>query len=294
MIKHRFAVALVCLLILTGAQVAAASSYYYESVTTTREEKQKKAGKGDLMRGWVDGPKVRIEFPQGGQGGQVGKGSYMVTTDAGATVYMVDPKQKSYYKFDVANLMGSLEAMTGGMFDLEFRDFTSEKLVDEAGGAVMGHDTRRYKVRTQFTMEMNAMGMQRISNIDSTQDIWMTRDLTSEAWGMWLKMMPSGGASEKFTEWAIESGLTESFPLKSSSTTTITNRKGKAQTTISDMEVTVLREEPIAASIFEIPSDYTEAQMPTGMGGEADEAGSPMKKLKGMFGKKNKKKDGGR
>ena len=122
----------------------------------------------------------------------------------------------------------------------------------------------------------------------------MTRDLSSEAWSMWLKMMPTGGAAEKFSEWAVEAGLTESFPLKSSSRTTMTNRKGKSQTTISDMEVTVLRVEPIAASIFEIPADYTETEMTPEMGGADGEAQGPMKALKGMFGKKKKKKDGGR
>jgi hypothetical protein len=284
--------ALVCLLVLAGVQVAGAGSYYYESITTTRGEKQKK-GERDLMRGWVDGSMVRLEFPQGGQGGRVGEGAYMLTTDAGATVYMVDPKQKTYFKFDMASLMGSIEAMSGGMFAIEFRDFSSEKLLEEAGGSVLGYETTHFKVRTQFTMEMNAMGMQRVSTMDTTQEVWMTRELSSEAWSMWLKMMPSGGAVEKFTEWAVESGLTESFPLRSTATTIMTNRKGKSQTTTSDMEVTVLRVEPIAASVFEIPPGFTEtAVIPPGMGGESEGAVGPLRRFKGMFGKK--KKDGGR
>lgn len=293
MMRHHHVAALLCLLVLAGVQIAGADSYYYESVTTTWGENQRKEQQS-LMRGWVDGPRVRIEFPQGSQGGRVGEGAYMVTTDAGATVYMVDPKQKTYYTFDVGSLMASLEVMSAGMFDIEIRDFSSEKLLEEAGGSVMGHDSTHYKVRTRFTMEMNAMGMRRVSTMDSTQDIWMTRDLSSEAWGMWLKMLPSGGDSEKFVEWAKESGMTNGFPLKSSTTTIITNRKGKSQSTRSEMEVTVLREEAIAASVFEIPPDYTEALViPPGMGSESEDALGPMKRFKGMFGKK-KKKDGGR
>jgi hypothetical protein len=294
MMKPRITTALICLLALVGTQIASADSFYYESVTTTRGEKEKK-GSSELIRGWVDGVKVRIEFPQGGQGGRVGEGNYMLTTDGGSTVYMVSPKEKSYFAFDIANLMGSLGEMTGGMVNIEFRDFSAEKLSEGAGGSVMGHDTKRFKVRTQLTMEMNAMGMQRVSKVDATQDAWMAGDLRSDAWSMWLKMMPSGGAADQFSEWASASGLTEGFPLKTSSTTTITNRKGKAQTSISEMEVTVLREEPIAASIFEIPADYQEAEMvPPELGGTgAEESEGPMKALKGMFGRKNKKKDGG-
>ncbi len=74
----------------------------------------------------------------------------------------------------------------------------------------------------------------------------------------------------------------------------MTNRKGKSQTTTSEMEVTVLRVEPIAASVFEIPPGFTEtAVIPPGMGGESEGAVGPMRRFKGMFGKK-KKKDGGR
>ena len=72
----------------------------------------------------------------------------------------------------------------------------------------------------------------------------------------------------------------------------MTNRKGKTTTMTSEMEVTALREESFAASTFEIPADYTKAEMvPPEFGGQDAEAGGPMKLLKGRFGRK-KKKDG--
>lgn len=277
-------------LALLAVPAAQAESYYYESVTTTSQ-----GGKGqqDRVRGWVDGAKVRIEFPEGGQGGRVQQGGYMLTTNAGETIYMVDPKEKTYFEFDLAQLMSMVEA-TGGIVDIQFRDVSAEKLEESPGGAVLGRNTTKYKVRSQFTMEMNIMGMQRVTNVDSTQDMWTTRDVGGEAWTMWFKMLPSGGDANAFVQWAEDEGMTNVFPLKTSAVTTMTNRKGKTQTTNSEMEVTVLRVEPIEATVFEIPADYTKAEIipPEFGGSEEAEAGGPMKRFKGMFGKK--KKDGGR
>ena len=75
----------------------------------------------------------------------------------------------------------------------------------------------------------------------------------------------------------------------------MTNRKGKSQTSTSEMEVTALRIEPIDPVMFQIPADYTKAEVvpPEFGGGEGAEAEGPMKSLKGMFGRKKKNKGGG-
>lgn len=288
--KSRRFLAVAFVWVLLGGQALSASSYYYESITTTTMGGGKE--QRDMTRGWVDGTNVRLEFPQGGHGGKVQQGTYMLTNNAGETIYMVDPKEKVYFEIDVSQLMSLIEA-TGGMVQLEFSDVSAEKLSESAGGPVLGHSTTKYKLRTGFTMEMSVMGMQRVSTVDATQDLWITRDVGGEAWTMWLKMMPSGGDTDQFLQWAEQSGLTNGFPLRSSSLTTMTNRKGKTQTTQADMEVTVLRQEPIDVAMFQIPPDYTKSEViPPELGGQEGEAEGPLKSLKGMFGRK-KKKDGG-
>ena len=204
MTRRLFLVTALIMALMAGAPLVA-DSYYYESVTTT------KAGNGqeqrDTVRGWVDGKNVRLEYPEGGQGGRVDQGMYILTNNAGETVFMVNPKDKAYFEFDLAQLM-SLADATAGMVQLEFRDVSAEKLSEGPGGAVLGHDTTKYKLRSQFIMEMNVMGMQRVSQVESTSDLWMTREVGGESWTMWLKMMPSSGDANQFLEWAERSGVT--------------------------------------------------------------------------------------
>jgi len=109
---------------------------------------------------------------------------------------------------------------------------------------------------------------------------------------MFLKLVPAGSDVKSYVEWAADSGLTRGLPLRSTTTTTITNKKGKSSTMSSEMEVTTLRQEEIAAAVFEIPADYTLAEVPVMEVEDEAEAESPMKQLKGLFGKKKKKTDG--
>ena len=97
-------------------------------------------------------------------------------------------------------------------------------------------------------MSMNVMGMKRRDQIDTMQDVWMAEGLGSDAWTMWMKMMPASMKDEDFIQWAEREGLTNSFPLKSRAVTRTTNKKGKTTEMTTDMEVTELRVEPIAAS----------------------------------------------
>lgn len=282
-------VAMFMTVLLVAAGGAQASSYYYESISRTLQEGKKKPQE-DLMRGWVDGEKVKLEFADKSGDGRAKKGMYMLTTDGGQTVFMVDPENKSYFEFDPAQLMG----MAGGMMEIEFRDVQMEKLGESAGGSMHGRDTTQYTWRSQFTMAMNVMGMKRESRYDTTQEMWVTRDLGNEAWNFWLKMAASSMKGEEFVEWAEESGMANTFPLKTKAVTTVTNKKGKTSRMTSETEVTELRVGPVPAAAFEIPADYTKQEMvPPEWGGEAGgEAGGPMKQLKGIFGKKkDKKKD---
>jgi hypothetical protein len=277
-------VGLLCVVL--AAQVTLADSYYYESVTRTTPQKGKP--QQDHMRAWVDGEKVRMEFPEGGHNGRVEEGAYMLTTNAGETVYMVNPAEKTYFEFDPAALLSFVEAT--GMMDIEFRDVSAEVLETGSGGDVLGHDTTRYKVRSMLTMDMNIMGMQRSDRMESTQELWLTPDVGADAWMMFLKWVPAGSDVKSYVEWAEGAGLSRGLPLKSTTITTVTNKKGKTSTMTSEMEVTTLRQEDIASSIFEIPADYTVAEVPVTGVEDDTEAESPLKLLKGRFGRK--KKDG--
>jgi hypothetical protein len=278
-------VTLAIALTLAGSAPAAAESYHFRSTTTTTREGEKKPQSGS-MSGWVDGGNVKIEFPDDRSDGRVRKGMYLLTTDAGATVFMVDPENKIYYEFDPELMMG----VAAGMLQLEVSDASIEKLGEEPGGQLQGHDTTLVKLRTQFAMTMNVLGMERVDRYDSTQEIWTTDAIGGQAWTLWLKMLPSTVENDELVGWAEDTGLAHSFPLRSRAVTKVTDKKGRTSTMTSDMQVVDLRIEAVPAAVFEIPADYTRQEMlPAEWGGESGE-GSPANPLKGLFGKK--KKDG--
>ena len=214
----------------------ATAGYYYESITTDQMEGKKKANL-TKVRAWVEGDNSRVEFSSGEEKGWFSDGNYLVTTDGGETVYLVNPKEETYAVFDLeamlatmGQVMNMMEQM-GGMMKMEFSDVGSEKLLEESGGEVMGHSTTHYRYKSRYTLDMNMMGMKRQTKTEMLQDIWLTDDLDARGFGVWLRpdrRMKTG--NEELDELLNnEMAKIEGFPLKMVNEMTTTNKKGKSQ-----------------------------------------------------------------
>ncbi len=244
------------------------AGHYYESQTTTTVAGKKK-GTRMAVKGWVDGDKSKVEFVSGQRKGPLAVGNYLVTTDGGKTVHLVDPKRKTYGEFDLEQMMATMgQAMNavkqlGGMVKMEFSDVSSEKLLEEPGESILGHATMHYRFKTSYTMTMGIMGMVRKNKTDAVQDVWSTGDLEARGFGIWLRpghrLQTGNEELDKMANQRLAD--IKGFPLKVFSDTTMTNEKGKSRKGTSTMEVTVLREESIPANTFTWPSDYKEIQI---------------------------------
>ncbi len=246
----------------------ATAGHYYESVTSDQMQGKKK-GNQSKVNAWVDGDKARVEFSSGEKEGWFSEGNYLVTTDGGENVFLVNPKEETYGRFDMEEMMATLGAamnmmeQMGGMVKMEFTDVSSEKLLEEPGESLLGQSTTHYRFKTQYTMNMNMMGMKRQNKTVMLQDIWATDALEARGFGVWLRPdrgMKTGneGLDELMNQ---ELGKLEGFPLKMANEMTTTSKKGKSQTNHSLTEVTVLREESISGDRFEWPSHYTETEI---------------------------------
>jgi len=254
------------------------AGHYYETTTTgdAAQQGKKKKGKQNITRtrAWIDGPKAKIEFLDGDEAGFMKKGTYLITTDGGETLYLVNPKDKTYSEFDleamfamVGNVMNSM----GSMMQLEFSDFKNEKLLEQAGEPILGRSTTHYRYDTGYTMNMSIMGMNRQNRTEMIQDMWCTDDLAAKGFYVWLRPDKFRTGNEEFDKLIKnEMGKVKGFPLKTTTATKMTGKKGKEMTMVSTMEVTALREEAVPSSIYVIPEDFTEtsmmADMPEGYG----------------------------
>ncbi len=246
----------------------AAAGHYYESVTENNMAGKRKSDV-QKVRAWVEGDSARVEFVSGEKKGYFADGNYLVTTDAGDNVYLVNPKDETYALFNLDEMMAAVGQMMnmmeemGDMVKIEITDTASEKILEESGESILGHATTHYRYNSGYTMVISVMGMKRQNRSDTVMDIWSTDALDARGFGVWLRpdrQMKTGneGLDEMMAQ---QFGQIQGFPLKMVMEMTMTNKKGKGETSTTTMEVTALREESVPDSQFTWPDHYTETEV---------------------------------
>ena len=241
---------------------------------------------GSTTHAWVDGARVKIEFSESGNP-LMGAGSYLLSSDGGQKVFLVNPKNKTYSTWDISGMMG----MAGGMMEMmnmKFKNCRVEKLLEEKGPALLGQPTTHYRYRTSYTMEMNLMGMAMASDTVKDEDLWITTALKDAGLSLWLNQQNNKTGNEQLDSMiSAEMSKARGFPLKNVSTTTTRDNRGQQKVMKMSMEITELKPCTPAAKMFEMPADYHEAQMaPLGSGngqkkgqGQGGGADNPLLKL---------------
>lgn len=271
-----FAATLVLALVVA---LPAAAGYRYTAVTTVTSDQ---GSSRTEVEAWIDGDNAKVVFVDASGQPMFQEGAYVVTTDAGRTLFLVNPEEQTYSQLDLAAMMQSLDAMveaTGGLVDLEFENPEVETLSQEPGEELLGYPTTRTRFRTAFDMNIQVMGMKRGNRSESVTEVWTTDALDDPAFGVWLRKEPVETGDPGFDDVIAASLETvQGFPLKTVSDTTVTGgRRGQRQTTSrSETVVTALEETPVPASTFEVPEGYEETQLM-----EGDESNP----LSGIFGR---------
>lgn len=234
------------------------------------------------VEAWVDGEKAKIVFTES-TNPMTPKGSYLLTTDGGQVLYLINPENETYTEWDLAAMMQTLGAVMdsmGGMMSMEFSAPQVEKLLEEDGGSMLGMSTTHYRYRTSYTMKLKMMGIRRDNTTETVQDLWTTEEMDEAALGVWLRSNPPSTGDEDIDQLvAAEIAKVQGFPLKTVTvSTTIGEKKKRSTTTRSTTEVTVLERRDAPAGAFEIPAGYQEQQM---MPQTEEGEGNP---LKGLFG----------
>lgn len=252
---------------------------YYVAQTTA--EGGKSAEKQNMVvKAWASGDGGKVVFEES-ENPMMGKGTYIITKDGGKTMFLVDPKEKTYMKWDLESMMGLL----GGamkMMNLKFTDPKVEALGEEPDGLVAGVPTVHYRFRTTYAMSMSFMMMKKNSKVVKDEEIWAATKLADAALGIWLRKAPPKTGNEDMDKLIkAEMGKVQGFPLKRKTVTTSTDEKDKKEVTTITMEVTELQMVPVPDSTFEIPSDYKETSLAGTGEGEQGEESNPLLKMLG-------------
>lgn len=262
--KTPLLISAVLAVLLVGLASEAAAGFHYKA--TTRTEASGGRGMGDIVvEGWVEGDRAKVEFRESGNP-VLPKGTYLITKDGAETVFLVDPGEKTYSRFDVRAMMGAMGGMMEGMGPLLKFDVSNpkvEKLAEEDGGSLLGYPTRHYRYRTSYNMTVKVFGMGRAQAMVTEDDIWVTDKLADKAFGVWLRSEPlrTGNAQlDKLIE--AETAKAQGFVLKRVSVQTSTDKGGKATKSTTTMEVNLLEKASVPAASFDIPAGYEEVEMP--------------------------------
>jgi hypothetical protein len=258
-----YAIVLAIAILALAAATPASAGVYYEA-TTTSDSSQ---GQDSTTRvtTWVEGASARVEFSES-DNPLMTTGSYLLTTDGGKTLHLVDPKEKTYMEWDLGSMMGGFGAMLQGMGDMVEFDFSDPevvKLAEDAGPRLLGHPTTHTRYRTSFTVEMKIFGMSQTMESTTVQDAWSTTAFDAPGLGVWLRNEPPRtGIAELDTFIEKQMETVRGIPLKTVAVTTAVDSQGNETTTTTTTEVVTLREEAVPASRFALPSGYEKVEMP--------------------------------
>lgn len=273
--------------------VPCSAGIHYKATTTTQDA----AAKSNQIQveGWVSGDNAKVAFLESGGNPVAQDGTYIITKDGGRNLYLVNPKEKTYAKWDLQGMLGAVGAIMNGMGPLlkvQFSEPKVEKLAEEDGGTVQGVPTRHYKYRTSYTMTIKVLGMGNTSDVVTEQDLWVTPRLQDAGLGVWLRAEPPRTGNTEFDKLlSSEAYKFQGFPVKIVTVSTSTSKKGKPTTTRSTMEVTQLdASATVPGTAFEIPAGYEETQMLPTAEGQAEQQEGQEEEQGGLRGLLKKRK----
>jgi len=261
-VKHSL---LICLFIAAPGVLAG----YHYTATTKLDDKTNKQKSEMAVEAWIDGDKAKILFTETNNP-LTPKGAYIITTDGGKLVYLVNPEKKNYQEWDMnqlLNLAGSITAMV----KIQFSDLKLEKQDEHASDKIHGYATRYYKYLTSYDLRIKVIGIKRVQSVITEQETWVSDRLNDISLGLWLRNEPpSTGDPELDKLIKAEMSKVKGFPLRSK-TKTVTRQWNKKKTKVkketvsyADMEVNTFKKMAIEGATFAIPDDYELVQGVTG------------------------------
>ncbi|MEO8504564.1 MAG: hypothetical protein ABI609_11750 [Acidobacteriota bacterium] len=231
------------------------------------------AGAGDMTQKlWADGSSAKIEF-EATDNPILKKGTYLLMQDGGAKVFLVNPAEKTYSRFDLDAMGAGLDAMAGSGFEMKIENPKMEKLSEEKGETMLGYPTTHYRYHTTYTVSISMpMGMKTSMATDSTEDVWTTTAIDLGTLGKSMSKLGGGAMMKEISKLSeMEKSKATGLPLKrvvvslTKSTGTGMMAKmmgggGDSATTVTT-EVKEAAETSVPAATFQIPAGYTETEM---------------------------------
>jgi hypothetical protein len=238
------------------------ASQCFAGVTYTAETRTilgAKDGNGDFrIQGWVSGDRARMEFLQS-QLPELETGTYLVSSDGGDNVFLVNPKNKTFEVWDInamiSNMADMMRSMRGEM-RVRFEEPKVEKLVEEDGPRIDGMPTRHYRFRTSYKATIDMYDTETVSTV-TEEDIWTTTAIKEPGVKIFLDRRMSSGDEQLDRILDREMSKVSGFPLRRLTSTRQETKKQVTETR-AEMNVVEVKDLNVSDSMFEVPKGFTE------------------------------------
>lgn len=243
------------------------AGYYFESTTTTQGEGVGRGAKEASVHAWVDGGNAKVEFQDRDASGLFRAGSYLLSLEGSSTMYVVNPEEQTIAEINLDQMFAmasSIMQATGGLMQMSFSDFSSDKLDEGPGDPILGHATMRYKYRTAYTMSMRVLGIGRETRTETENEFWCTDEVDAPGFYAWLRPDRFRTGNAEMDDFIRQQySAIDCLPLRMNTVTHMASGSGRNGDSTSTMstEVTVLREEAVPGSTFELPAGYTSTSL---------------------------------
>ena len=224
-----------------------------------------------------DESKIEILETAAGAGGAEafgGKGTYFIVKGGGKEMFLVDPSQQQYTKWDIANMFAGMSKMMsamGGMVKMQMTDVHIDAHDLGAGEMIQGYPTKHVRMTQNYTVNVSVFGRSSKTSNQSTTDYYFAPSLrianpfvsNSQQMAMVSQMDMFNNPDYKSQLMAANAKIPKNgVPLKTVTTVVATDGKGKQETTITTMEMVNIHASNIPSSAFAIPSSYKLVEMP--------------------------------
>lgn len=258
-----------------AAPLAGGTTYEFivrsQSDRTGNKESVMMRGKGTFA-----GSDGRIDIleagPQGNSDTFGGKGSYFLMLDGGKKMMLVDPANKQYMEWNMANMLAGMSKMMnamGGLMKMEISDIKIDAHNLGAGETLQGYKTVHYQMVQNYTVNLKIFGHSSKSRSETTTDYYFAPALrglanpfvsNSQAWAQSFDMFNNPDYKSQMA--AAQSRIEYGVPLKSVVKTVTTDDKGKQQTSVMTSEMVNFHNTDVPRSAFAIPEGFKQTEMP--------------------------------
>ncbi len=212
---------------------------------------------------YAQGGNVREEFVEIGKKSDPSRkeGGYWIYRSGTNTVIIVDPEEKTYMEVDMDKIL----QMGGAIAKLIKISITNPNVeVSKTGSEVFGkYRCDHFVIKTSYDIETKVAFIKTKNHVEEIKEIWATNDIPSieVAGGFQKKSFKTGMEDlDRLIEKEMQAQKDIGFVLKSITTSKNTDKKGKTEINITEMNVTDITFKNFPDEFFKVPAGYKKVE----------------------------------